>query len=141
MVAKFDHCFCFAGFRTDMLRCERAMKTAGRENPNHRATVPRNRAHGAVGQNKSRSIKWAAKQEKFPAEGDVFFLTSTFIELTRTQPVTTEAIPGCRDIWRHLFRLCTRNLQNSVSRLGFISGLEDKGRLPLAVRVTIYRQA
>jgi hypothetical protein len=28
-------------------------------------TLLRNRAHGAVGQNKSRSIKWADKQEKF----------------------------------------------------------------------------
>jgi hypothetical protein len=50
------------------------MKTAGRENPNHGVTLPRNRAHGAAGQNRSRSIKWAEKQEKFPAEGDVFFL-------------------------------------------------------------------
>src|SRR6266478_3822984 len=59
------------------------MKTAGRENPNHGVAVPRNRAHGAVGQNRSCSIKWAAKQEKVrPWEG-CFFLTSTFIELIR----------------------------------------------------------
>ena len=57
------------------------MKTAGRETPNHRATLPQNRAHGAVGQNRSRSIEWAAKQEKFGPMQECFFLTSTFIEL------------------------------------------------------------
>jgi hypothetical protein len=60
------------------------MKTAGRENPIHGVRVPRNRAHGAVGQNRSRSIKWAAKQEKFQPEEICFFLTSPFIELIRT---------------------------------------------------------
>jgi hypothetical protein len=43
--------------------------------------LPRNRAHGAVGQNRSCSIKWAAKQEKFRPVQECFFLTSTFIEL------------------------------------------------------------
>jgi hypothetical protein len=75
--------FCFAGFGTDRLRCQEAMKTAARENPNRRGTVPRNRAHGAVGQNTSRSIKWAEKQEKFQPGERCFFLTSTFIELAR----------------------------------------------------------
>ena len=60
------------------------MKTAGRENPNRRGTVPRKRAHGAVGQITSRSIKWAEKQEKFQPKEMCFFLTSTFIELTRS---------------------------------------------------------
>jgi len=41
------------------------MKTAGRENPNRRPSAS-NRAHGAEGQNRSPSIKWAAKQEKLP---------------------------------------------------------------------------
>jgi hypothetical protein len=50
------------------------MKTAARENPNRWAIVPRNRALGAGGQNRSCSITWAAKQEKIPAEGEVFFL-------------------------------------------------------------------
>src|SRR6266481_4356185 len=59
------------------------MKTAGRENPNRWARAPRNRAHGAVGQNRSRSIKWAAKQEKFQPQEMCFFLTSTFIERSR----------------------------------------------------------
>jgi hypothetical protein len=66
--------FCFAGFGADRLRRQEAMKTAGRENPNHRVAWPRNRAHGAVGQNRTRSIKWAEKQENFRADGVVFFL-------------------------------------------------------------------
>src|SRR5271156_3834512 len=75
--------FCFAGFGTNRFRCQEAMKTAGRENPKRWALVPSNRAHGAVGQNNSRSIKWAAKQEKFQPKEKCFFLTSTFIELIR----------------------------------------------------------
>src|SRR4029434_5388542 len=76
--------FCFAGFGTDRLRREQAMKTAGRENPIHGVTLPRNRAPGAVGQNRSRSIKWAAKQEKCQPLEMCFFLTSTFIEHIET---------------------------------------------------------
>src|ERR1700678_2556315 len=77
--------FCFAGFGTNRFRCQEAMKTAGRENPKRWALVPSNRAHGAVGQNNSRSIKWAAKQEKFQPKEKCFFLTSTFIELSLDQ--------------------------------------------------------
>jgi hypothetical protein len=73
--------FCFAGFGTDRLRCEEAMKTAGREDPNRWANVPSNRTHGAERQNSARSIVWAEKQEKFQPEGRCSFLTSTFIEL------------------------------------------------------------
>src|SRR5258705_11899108 len=75
---------CFAGFGTDRLRCEQVMKTAGRENPNRRATVPCNRAPGAAAQNRSCSFKWAAKQENVQPLQMCFFLTSLFIELTRT---------------------------------------------------------
>src|ERR1700680_4338541 len=57
------------------------MKTAGRENPNHGVVGPHSRAHGAVGQNRSRSIRRAAKQEKFRPTGKCFFLTLPFIEL------------------------------------------------------------
>src|ERR1700686_1964734 len=78
--------FCFVGFGTDRLRREEAMRTSGRENPNHGVTVPRNREHGAAGQNRSCSIKWAAKQEKFRPRERCFFLTSTFIELLRSSP-------------------------------------------------------
>jgi len=66
--------FCFVGFGTDRLRRPEAMKTADRENPIHGVTWPRNRAHDAVTQNKSRSIKWAEKQEKLRPNGEVFFL-------------------------------------------------------------------
>jgi hypothetical protein len=86
MVAKFDHRFCFAGFGTDRLRRERAMKTAGRENPIHGVAWPRDRAHGAEEQNRSRSIKWAEKQENFQLSQGCFFLTSSFIELIGTCP-------------------------------------------------------
>jgi ribosomal protein S18 acetylase RimI-like enzyme len=79
--------FCFVAFGTDRLRREEAMRTAGRENPNRRGTVPRKRAHGAVGQITSRSIKWAEKQEKFQPKEMCFFLaaafTVTYQELTR----------------------------------------------------------
>src|SRR5438445_3050361 len=74
--------FCFAGFGTAGLRRKEAMKTAGRENPNHGVAWPRNRAHGAVGQNRSRSSKWAEKQEKVQPKEMSFFLTSPFIEQT-----------------------------------------------------------
>jgi len=86
MVAKLDHCFCFVGFGTDRLRCQEAMKTADRENSNRWALLASNRAYGAVGQHKSRSIKWAAKQEKVQPTEKCFFLTSPFIELVRTNP-------------------------------------------------------
>jgi hypothetical protein len=93
MVAKFDHRFCFAGFGTDRLRRERAMKTAGRENPIHGVAWPRDRARGAVGQNRSRSIKWAEKQEKFQPKERCFFLTSPFIELIRRWDRSAEISP------------------------------------------------
>jgi hypothetical protein len=73
--------FCFVGFGTDRLRRQEAMKTADRENPTHGVTWPRNRAHGAVGQNRTSSIEWAEKQEKFQPKEECFFLTSPFIEL------------------------------------------------------------
>src|SRR5437879_6476123 len=56
------------------------MKTAGREKPNHGVALPRNRAQGAEEQNRSRSIKWAEKQEKFQPKEMCFLLTSTFID-------------------------------------------------------------
>ena len=61
------------------------MKTAGRENPNH-GVMALNRAHGTVGQNRSRSIQWAAKQEKVQPTEMCFFLTSPFIELIGSCP-------------------------------------------------------
>src|SRR6202008_4728035 len=75
--------FCFAGFGTDRLRCEEAMKTAGRRTPNCRTHRSGNRAHDAEGQNRSCSIKWAAKVEKFRPREECFFLTFPFIEQIR----------------------------------------------------------
>jgi len=75
--------FCFAGFGTERLRRKEAMKTADSENPNREVAWPRNRAYGAVGQNQSRSIEWAEKQENFRPKEMCFFLTSPFIELIR----------------------------------------------------------
>jgi hypothetical protein len=63
------------------------MKTAGRENPNRWANVPGNRALGAGGQNRSCSIMWAEKQEKFQPMQECFFLTSTFIALATLRVV------------------------------------------------------
>jgi len=57
------------------------MKTAGRENPNRCVATPSNRAYGPEGQNRSRSIKWAEKQEKFQPKEMCFFLTPSFIAL------------------------------------------------------------
>ncbi len=65
------------------IRRKEAMKTASRENPNHEVAWPRNRAHGAVDQNRTRSIKRAEKQEKFQPKEMCFFLTSLFTELAR----------------------------------------------------------
>jgi len=59
------------------------MKTAGRGNANRWAAKLSNRANGAAGQNRSCSIKWAAKVEKFQPLDEFFFLTFPFIELTR----------------------------------------------------------
>ena len=59
------------------------MKTAGRENPNRRATVPDDRAHGATGQEQILLNQVGCEARKIAAVGEIFFLTSTFIELTR----------------------------------------------------------
>src|ERR1700730_2976579 len=83
-----------AGIGTDRLRRQEAMKTAGRENPNHGVAWPRNRAHGAVGQNRSRSIKWAEKQENFWPKEMWFFLTSPFIELLASATRAAPAKPS-----------------------------------------------
>jgi hypothetical protein len=66
------------------------MKTADGKNPNRWATMPGNRAHGAEGQNKSCSIKWAEKAENF-SRGEVFFLDFPFY---RTFLDTIQLIPA-----------------------------------------------
>src|SRR5260370_37800905 len=60
------------------------MKTADRENPNRWAAKLTNRASGAEDKNRSCYITWAAKQEKLQPLEWCFFLTSPFIELTRS---------------------------------------------------------
>jgi hypothetical protein len=84
MVAKFDRRSALLVSELTGFAAKKAMKTADRENPNHGVALPRNRAHGAVHQNRSRSTKWAVKQEKFQPKETCFFLTSTFIELIGT---------------------------------------------------------
>jgi hypothetical protein len=72
------------GFRTDWLRREQAMKTAGRETPNSRARLcnePSQR-RGRLEPSLLTHTGW--KVRKHPAAGEVFFLTSPFIELIRT---------------------------------------------------------
>jgi hypothetical protein len=53
------------------------LRVSATENPNHGVALSRNRAHGAEEQNRSRSIKWAAKQENLQPEETCFFLTSS----------------------------------------------------------------
>jgi hypothetical protein len=56
----------------------KAMKTAGRENPNRWAGASSDRAHGTVGQNTPRSIKWLRSKKNSSRRRCVFFLTSPF---------------------------------------------------------------
>src|SRR5258707_9492378 len=85
--SKLDQCsqpgpsYCFAGFGTDRLRCEKAMKPAERETPNRRPQCVANRADGAASQYRSCSIMWAAKQENFQPAEKCFLLTSPFIDV------------------------------------------------------------
>src|SRR5450432_3288196 len=78
MVATFDRVL-LCWFRNRQASSPEVMKTAGRENPNHWGKVSSNRAHGAADQNRSCSIKWAAKQEKVRPLQGCFFLTFLFI--------------------------------------------------------------
>jgi hypothetical protein len=60
------------------------MKTADRENPNSRDRL-RNVPSPWGGKQEAPSLNQAGwKVRKFPAEGEVFFLTFPFIELLRT---------------------------------------------------------
>jgi hypothetical protein len=68
----------------ELTGCDRAMKTADRENPNRWAQVSSNRTHGAVGQNRILLIQVGCEARKIPAIGDVFFLTFLFIERIRS---------------------------------------------------------
>ena len=90
------------------------MKTADRENPNHGAALPRNRAHSAISQNRSRSLKWAEKQENFQPKKMCFFLTSTFIEPIKWIPLkTTRLVRNTKT-----FSLRVRSTDDSKVRQG-----------------------
>ncbi len=89
------------------------MKTAGRGNPNRWVTVPNNRAHGAEGQNRSCSITWAEKQEKFQPTQECFFLTSTFIELIGTYATVRKKNRVCRPGIRHTVLSMKRSCKKS----------------------------
>src|SRR5215472_2630961 len=72
-----------AGFGTDRLRCEQAMNTADRRKPiplGHSAQQPRS------WRGRSEQISFdqvGCEARKIPASGEISFLTSSFIELTR----------------------------------------------------------
>jgi hypothetical protein len=85
MVAKFDRRSALLVSRTDRLRREEAMKTAGGENPNHGATLLHNRAWR--GRSEQISLdQVGCEARKIPAEAGEFFLASPFIELIRSWP-------------------------------------------------------
>src|SRR5215469_17973173 len=68
---------------TDRLRCERAMKTAGRENPNRWAKHVQQPSTWCGRSNQILLIQGGCEARKIAAVGEVFFLTSTFIERIR----------------------------------------------------------
>ena len=81
--------FCFAGFGTDRLRCEEAMKTAGRENPNRWAATAQ---QPSTWRGRSEQIllnQVGCEARKIPAVAGVFFLDfslyRTYQELTELE--------------------------------------------------------
>jgi hypothetical protein len=60
--------------------------------------------HGAAGQNKSRSITWAGKQEKVRPSELCFLLTSPFIELTRV--IGDLVVEPCNQFEIHVEMAC-----------------------------------
>src|SRR5260370_6839287 len=74
--------FWFAGFGTDRLRCEQAMKTAGRENPKRWAATSQQPSPWRGRSEQISFIQMACEARKLPAPGEIFFFTSAFIEPT-----------------------------------------------------------
>src|ERR1700680_4031125 len=62
------------------------MKTAGRENPNSRDRLCTEPSPWSGRSEPSSLIHTGWRVRKYPAAGEVFFLTSPFIELIRTYP-------------------------------------------------------
>src|SRR5713226_5143408 len=77
--------FCFAGFGTDRLRRQEAMKTAGTENPNRCAITrqPTELLERKLEASLLNQSGWKAR--KHPAAAEYFFLTFPFIELPTTR--------------------------------------------------------
>src|SRR5713226_2253089 len=78
--------FCFAGFGTDRLRRQEAMKTAGTENPNRCAITrqPTELLERKLEASLLNQSGWKAR--KHPAAAEYFFLTFPFIELLQVWP-------------------------------------------------------
>src|SRR6516225_9173429 len=118
--------FCFAGFGMDRLRCEQAMKTTGRRNPNHWAAKLSNRANGAERHNRSCSTTWAVKVEKFQPREKFFFLTFPFIEQLGPFARTTGPKLDCTLEMRQLrirFRLSAGQLSlDRCTRMLYVLG-------------------
>jgi hypothetical protein len=70
----------FAGFGTDRLRREQAMKTAGGENPKRWATTSQQPSTWCGRSEQILFIHMGCEASKIPAAGEIFFLTSAFIE-------------------------------------------------------------
>jgi hypothetical protein len=77
-----DEPFWFAGFGTDRLRCEQAMKTAGRENQKRWTTTSQQPSPWRGRSEQISFIQMGCEARKLSAAGEIFFLTS-FIELIR----------------------------------------------------------
>ena len=111
------------------------MKTAGRENPNRGFALPRNRAHGAVSQNRSRSLKWAEKQENFQPKEMCFFLTSTFIELTGTHRRNVSILLGASNKANGVRQTKPAEVGEDLSVPAMYSGKESPSLRSSAARV------
>ena len=117
------------------------MKTAGRENPTHGVAWPRNRAHGAEEQNRSRSIKWAAKQEKFQPKEMCFFLTSPFIERAKKQSSIRGLNRNCNHDLKNVFKGAAIVASSKPGPFQeFYSALLTKGIRPEMARLTLARK-
>jgi hypothetical protein len=77
--------------------------------------VSSTRVHGAAAQSRSRSIRWAGKQEKLRPQEKCFFLTSPFIELLGT--------------WLSLRRSCSSFLASlAVPKRGVVASQDPGSR-------------
>jgi len=81
-----------AGFGTDRLRCEEAMKTARRENPNRWVATPRKPSTRCGRSEQTLLNQVGCEARKTPAVGVVFFLDFSLLEnLPGTELTPTKA--------------------------------------------------